>query len=55
MSDKAICKWSKSAYQTKFELLLTLVSDPKYICTKCGRAAAKKKVLCKPKAMSEPM
>ncbi|GLP95409.1 hypothetical protein GCM10007895_07150 [Paraferrimonas sedimenticola] len=53
MSDKAICKWSKSAYQTKFELLLSFVEDPKFICTKCGRAANKKKVLCKPRSMKD--
>jgi hypothetical protein len=33
---------------TDFETFKALVKDPKFICKKCGRAAAKEENLCEP-------
>jgi len=51
-SDKAktICEW-KGQIEAHWEELKELVSKPKYACRKCGRAASRKKVLCKPRAL----
>jgi len=35
-------------YAKKFEKFSSIVSNPKYACTKCGRVADKKKWLHKP-------
>jgi hypothetical protein len=43
-----LCKWDKDDYRKKLAKLLKLVENPQYVCVKCGRAAAKEKVLCKP-------
>ena len=34
-----------------FALLMKIVAEPSYACTKCGRAANSKKWLCKPKKL----
>ena len=44
---KTICKLSKSDLRDKLQELATIVSSPQYLCTKCGRAANKKRNLCK--------
>ena len=45
---KELCKWTREEYVREMELLCKAVKDPKYVCSKCGRAARKKKWLCKP-------
>ncbi|QDT68055.1 hypothetical protein MalM25_09670 [Planctomycetes bacterium MalM25] len=51
--EKAICDWSKKDLRERWEELRELVARPCYACTKCGRAAAKKGVLCKPKPLGD--
>jgi hypothetical protein len=47
---KKLCKLTeKKCPEKKFEKYAALVASPGFICTKCGRAAASKKNLCKPK------
>jgi lipopolysaccharide biosynthesis regulator YciM len=48
---KEICHWTKSQLENHFVLLAQIVTEPKYACTKCGRAANAKKWLCKPKKL----
>ena len=43
-----ICKWKREDYTKRLDELRQLVADPQYVCTKCGRVANKKKLLCKP-------
>ncbi len=50
---KALCDWSKKDLRERWEELRELVESPKYACTKCGRAAVKKAVLCKAKPLSD--
>ncbi len=45
-----LCKAVKDA---KVKDLIPLVRDAKYICEKCGRAAASKKSLCSPKKLDK--
>ncbi|MEO0530396.1 MAG: hypothetical protein AAF266_07425 [Planctomycetota bacterium] len=49
--EKTLCDWSKKDFRERFAELCELVAVPKYACTKCGRAAARKSALCKPKAL----
>jgi len=53
MSKKAkkLCKWKKDEYKKCFDELSEAVSEPRYVCTKCGRAARYKKWLCKPEKL----
>lgn len=44
---KAICKWDRDTLEESLPLLVTQVLDAKFLCRKCGRAAAQKKLLCK--------
>ncbi|MCA9240971.1 MAG: hypothetical protein KDA37_12260 [Planctomycetales bacterium] len=50
-SNKELCEWSKKDYVANFELLQKIVSEPKFACIKCGRAACEKKWLCKAKSL----
>ena len=50
---KEICDWSKAQLREHFDLLAQIVAEPKYACTKCGRAANAKKWLCKAKKLEE--
>ncbi len=43
-----LCKWPGEEYKKNFERLVKIVKKPKYVCTKCGRAARKGKWLCQP-------
>ena len=45
--NKEICKLSKKELKEKHDQLVKIVSSPQYLCIKCGRAANKKKFLCK--------
>ena len=44
--EKHLCNLAKKG--TDFETYKALVKDPKFICKKCGRAAAKEENLCEP-------
>ena len=47
--DKSLCKLVKDEVQEKHpKLYVTLIDQPAYFCTKCGRAANVKANLCKP-------
>lgn len=45
-----LCKFvKKNKIKDNLDEYLRLVSDPKYICLKCGRTSKDKKNLCDPK------
>ncbi|TWT75478.1 hypothetical protein Pla123a_29870 [Posidoniimonas polymericola] len=50
---KTLCDWSKKDFASKFDLLKTIVADPRFACIKCGRAACDKKWLCKGKPLEK--
>ncbi|UCE51693.1 MAG: hypothetical protein JSV31_20860 [Desulfobacterales bacterium] len=43
-----LCKWKQDDITKKLEKFSDIVRNPKFICTKCGRVADKKKWLHKP-------
>ena len=45
---KSLCKWKKADYSAEFKKLAKIVGKPKFVCKKCGRAAADEKFLCDP-------
>jgi len=47
---KSLCEREK-LLKKDFEAYAALVSQPRFICAACGRAANKKKYLCEPKRM----
>ncbi len=53
MGEKAepLCKWRREAYAERFDKLCKIVTEPKFVCLKCGRAAEKKKHLCEPEPL----
>lgn len=44
---KELCKLKKSL-KTDMKAYMQLVNQPTHVCTKCGRAANSKKLLCSP-------
>jgi hypothetical protein len=53
-TDKKLCKLAKDdAADTNFDEYAALVSKPRFICRKCGRAAKEKGNLCKPEKISD--
>jgi len=48
---KTLCKWDKDDIKKNLKELKKLVSDPRYVCLKCGRAAAREGCLCKPEEL----
>jgi ribosomal protein S9 len=49
--EKHLCLLKNVGYVKRhLEEYKALVRDPRYVCRKCGRAAARKKNLCKPDA-----
>ncbi len=50
---KELCKWSREDYAKELPLLKRIVSKPRFVCEKCGRAADKKKRLCKPARLDD--
>ncbi len=45
---KEICKWKRNVLEDSLPFLALQITEAKYVCRKCGRAAADKKLLCKP-------
>jgi hypothetical protein len=43
-----LCKLDKHDMEERMDDIAPIVSEPKYICSKCARVAKKKKYLCKP-------
>jgi hypothetical protein len=50
---KELCKWKRDEYAREMPLLKRIVAEPGYVCEKCGRAADKKKRLCKPRKLKD--
>jgi len=48
IKEKRLCKWKEDDMSDKFDKFITIVSDPKFVCKKCGGVANKKKWLHKP-------
>lgn len=48
---KSLCKMKKSLRIDLTEYMLH-VNNPTHVCTKCGRVANQKKLLCSPKKMT---
>ena len=40
---KYLCKWKEDDISKKFDKYITIVSDPNYVCKKCGRVAGTEK------------
>lgn len=49
----SICKLSKSEIQASLDVIAHEVRTARYICRKCGRAAHRKRLLCKPVPMPD--
>jgi hypothetical protein len=45
---KELCKLKKSMLKEDIVCFMRLVDAPTHVCTKCGRAANSKKLLCEP-------
>jgi len=50
---KELCKWKSGDYVKLRALLEEIVVEPRFVCTKCGRAANRKKRLCKPSHLGD--
>jgi hypothetical protein len=48
---KELCKWKSATYERELDALMEIVAQPRFVCTKCGRAADRKKWLCKPQKL----
>jgi hypothetical protein len=48
---KPLCKWNKADIKDNFKELKKIVSEPRFVCLKCGRAARKDDYLCKPEEL----
>ena len=49
---KTLCEMKKQL-KGDFASYKLLVCDPSHVCTKCGRAANDKKLLCKPERLKD--
>jgi len=49
--EKELCDWSQTELRVYIDQLQKIVSKPAFVCTKCGRAANRKKWLCKAKKL----
>ncbi|WP_145246433.1 hypothetical protein [Aeoliella mucimassa] len=50
-NSKSLCDWSKSELKENARELALLVAEANHYCTKCGRVANDKQVLCKAKKL----
>lgn len=51
--NKTLCKWDRDEIERDLSELRKIVSDPKFVCSRCGRAVAKKKSICKPISLAD--
>ena len=49
---KTLCEMKKQL-KSDFKQYKLYVCDPSHVCTKCGRAANDKNLLCKPERLKE--
>ena len=49
---RELCKWKSDAIAENLPTIVKIVSEPAYVCLKCGRAATKRKWLCKPEKLA---
>ncbi len=52
---KELCKLKKSLLKEDVASFIQLVNQPTHICSKCGRAANSKKLLCNPIKIQESL
>ncbi|TLU85900.1 MAG: hypothetical protein FDX21_04910 [Chlorobium sp.] len=45
---KTLCKFGKHDIEENIDSIVSLVSEPKFLCLKCARVSAKKRHLCSP-------
>ena len=45
---KELCKIKKALIEYDIDAYCQLVDKPRFVCRRCGRAANKKKYVCKP-------
>lgn len=45
---KELCEHKKTTLRENIKLYMKLVDKPTHVCSKCGRAANDKKLLCDP-------
>lgn len=50
---KPLCKWDKDEIKDNLKDLKKIVSEPRFICRKCARAARKEEHLCKPEPLEK--
>ena len=48
---KSLCEM-QGLLKKKRAVYVSLVNSPRFLCTKCGRVANKKKYLCQPKKLN---
>lgn len=48
---KKLCCWDRGEINQKIDKYKQLVSEGRYVCTRCGRVAAEKERLCKPEPL----
>jgi len=51
--NKSLCDWHKTEIEKHFSELVEIISQPRYLCKKCARAAKKKQFLCKPEKLGK--
>jgi hypothetical protein len=47
-STRSLCKWSSDEIAAELATLREIIGEPRFVCGKCARAAARKKHLCRP-------
>jgi hypothetical protein len=50
---KTLCSWKREEIESDLQELRKIVSDPRFVCRRCGRAVSKKKWVCKPAPLKE--
>jgi hypothetical protein len=45
---KTLCKLDKHDIEESIDIIVSIISEPKFICRKCARVAKNKKYLCQP-------
>lgn len=48
---KSLCKYRRVEIADQFAKISSLVSEPRFVCSSCARAASDKAYLCKPTAL----